>query len=82
MSMTLDELKAKVPTAHHLPKEDCKYCHGTGFRHKKLPKTEFWEAREFDTPCICVFVDHDMSDMAQEMMNETIDKNRNERENI
>ena len=77
MKITLEEIKKKVPTAHHIPLKDCKYCHGTGFRHKKLPGGKFLRPFEGDFPCICIFVDHDLVYKAQEMINETIDNIRN-----
>jgi len=70
--VSLDEIREKVPTAHHEPRENCKYCGGTGMRHKKIPATDLLPAWEGDCACICIFVDHELADFAQETLNKTI----------
>lgn len=54
---TLDDLRAKYgfDGGNHDPKPDCKFCSGTGER--KVKRTGK------DTFCICLFVDHHVSDM-------------------
>lgn len=72
--VTLEEIREKVPTAHYAPRENCKYCNGTGFRHKVIPASEHLPAIDGYFPCMCIFVDHAFVDMMQEAMNETIRK--------
>lgn len=70
--VNFEELKSKFPSCHHPPKEGCKYCGGTGIRHKVI------FGKEIETACICIYVDHDICDTAQELLNETIRKIREE----
>lgn len=64
--VSLEEIRAIYPTAHHEPRDNCKYCGGTGKIHKKT------KLIEGDFACICIFVDHDLVDFAQQSINETI----------
>lgn len=56
--MNLEELrnKYKFQGGQYEPKPDCKFCNGTGERKLKH--------RDTFTFCICLFVDHSMSDFA------------------
>lgn len=68
---TLTELRAKFgfKGGSYDPKPDCKFCKGTGEKTLKSGKTTF---------CICLFVGHDMSDLAGETLAATAKKLRNE----
>jgi len=66
------ELKAKYPDIHHEPRQGCKFCHGTGEKTTHLSGGEFIAEQDITSPCICTFVDHDMVDIASNMLNETI----------
>lgn len=61
---SLAELKKKykLEGARHDPNPDCKFCKGTGERRVK-------STGEL-TFCICLFVDHDMSDLAGDLLGE------------
>lgn len=63
--MTLEEIRLKFPRANYAPRENCKFCQGTGVRRVTLP-------------CICIFVSHDMCDFAAELLSETVKKIRDE----
>lgn len=65
--MNFEELKAMWPDIHHAPRENCKYCGGTGERIIHLEK-------DIVSPCICVFVDHDMVDFAAKWLNRTLER--------
>lgn len=47
------------------PKPDCEFCRGTGERKLRDGREHF---------CICLFVDHDMSDFAGKSLAETATK--------
>ncbi len=54
--MTLLQLQAKYPRTKGLkyePRENCRFCGGTGETTKGFPR-----------PCICVFVEHGFVDVA------------------
>ena len=70
--MTFDELKAKYPDIHHAPRENCKFCHGTGEKTTHLSGGKFIAEQDITSPCICTFVDHDLVDLAAFMINKTV----------
>lgn len=55
--MTLNELKSKynLTNAKYEPKSDCQFCKGAGERAVKSQPSRY-------VPCICIFVDHEVSD--------------------
>ena len=63
---TFEELKEKYPLCNHAPDPNCRYCHGEGEKPRRLVVGL--------TPCMCIFVDHDLVEKAQDIMNETIRK--------
>jgi len=67
--MTLDELRDKFPKCNHLPRENCRYCGGSGDK-RSIGRS--------DLPCICIYVDHDICDFAQESLSETVKKMKKE----
>lgn len=72
--MEFEELKAKYPDIHHAPRENCKFCHGSGEKTTHLKGGEFIAEQDIVSPCICTFVDHDIVDVAASMLNKTISK--------
>lgn len=64
---TLDEIRQEFPNANYAPRQDCKYCDGTG--HKRTHP---------HLPCICVYVDHSMCDFAAQSLADTAKKIRDE----
>lgn len=72
--MSFEELKAKYPDIHHAPRENCKFCHGTGEKTTHLLGGEFIAEQDIISPCICTFVDHDMVDFAANALYETVKK--------
>ena len=74
MARTLDEVRLQFPNANHAPREDCKFCAGTGAKPVKN-REQFKVLRPPDElPCICIFVDHDMCDFAAESLSATAKK--------
>ena len=71
--MTNEQLKAKYPHSNHGPKSDCKQCNGKGEKVVTLSSGE-----PITVSCICIYVNHDMVDMAQDALNTTISKIRKE----
>lgn len=67
--MTLEEIRQKHPRANHAPRENCKYCNGTGDRIDRP-----------HLPCICIYVDHSMCDFARESLSSVAKKMRKELE--
>lgn len=71
--MTLEELKAKYSLgdgAKNEPKSWCKFCDGKGERfNKNSNRMQF---------CICLFVDHAMSDFAGDSLSATAKKLKSE----
>lgn len=66
--MTLNELKSKYGLgdgAKYEPFPDCKFCHGAGERTCKDGKVRF---------CICLFVEHSMSDFVGETLGQVAKK--------
>ena len=59
---------------HHDPKPDCKWCHGTGERHPTLTN-----GKKIVSPCICMFVEHEWVETAQDLINQTIANIRKEK---
>jgi hypothetical protein len=71
---TLLDLKAKYGLgdgAKHEPFADCKFCRGTGEKTTKAGNVAF---------CICLFVDHDLSNFAGESLGKVATKLREEME--
>ncbi len=69
--MTLAELKTKYGLgdgAKYEPKDDCKFCKGVGERYKD-------GVGKF---CICLYVDHSMSDFAGDGLSELAKKLKKE----
>lgn len=63
----LEEVRQQFPNAKYAPRENCKYCDGTGSKRSRP-----------HLPCICIFVDHSMCDFAAESLAETARKLRKE----
>lgn len=59
---SLDELRKLFPRAKREPMANCPRCGGTGIR-KNVPATVTLKG---PFPCICIFVEHDLCDMAAE----------------
>ena len=72
---TLTELRAKYEFegGKYEPKQDCKFCKGAGERMAKMtpPRMTF---------CICLFVDHELSEFAGDSLAATARKLREEME--
>lgn len=69
---TLSELKTKYGLgdgAIYEPYGGCKFCRGSGERTTKSGKMSF---------CICLYVDHDLSNFAGESLGETARKIKEE----
>lgn len=56
--------RAKYPGSKHNPKPNCKHCQATGEIVK--PKRTI--------SCICMYVDHDLSDQAADMLSNLVKK--------
>lgn len=76
-----DELKAKYPTSLYAPRNNCRYCGGSGEKLTRIEQSEFSEKRDVVSPCICLFVNHDLADKAQKILNESIDAMKHEATN-
>ena len=77
-AVSLEEIKKKFPNCHYAPRENCKNCGGKGYVTKTITACEFWEEHKVDAPCMCIYVDHEYVDMAQDVLNGTIRKMKNE----
>lgn len=51
--MAIEEIRKQFPRANYAPRENCKWCNGTGIKSNKP-----------GMPCICIFVDHSQCDWA------------------
>lgn len=76
--MNYEELKLKYPDIHHAPRENCKYCKGTGEKTTHLRGGEFIKEQDLISPCICTFVDHDLVDFAAKALNDMVTQLKNE----
>jgi hypothetical protein len=68
--VSFEEIRKKYSDCNYEPRDNCKYCNGTGIIHKKTFNIDG------DFPCICIFVQHDLTDLAQNILNETISRMR------
>ncbi len=71
---SFDELKIKYPLCNYAPLATCKTCGGSGEVKKHLPAGKFFQERDVITPCMCIFVEHDMLEIAKSVMQETVSK--------
>lgn len=71
--MTLNELRTKYgfSSGKYEPNQSCKFCKGTGERRSKDGTLRF---------CICLFVDHDLSDFVGDSLSGVAKKLREEME--
>lgn len=66
------ELRAKYPTAHHVPMPDCPHCQGKGERWVEASGifTAKW------MPCMCIFVEHQHVTLLSELFQKMISKEK------
>ena len=75
--ITLDDVRKKYPNANHAPRAGCRYCGGSGERRTDKRKFTILSPPDF-LPCICLYVDHDMADVAAESLATTARKCRDQ----
>lgn len=69
MENQIPDWKQKFPEAKHAPDPNCKKCHGVGYIYKADIDLGDFVIEGHDSPCICIFVNHDWVEECSDILN-------------
>lgn len=61
MTITLEQMRQQFPNCNYAPRVGCRFCNGTGIKATRISLD-----RTVQSPCICIYVDHEVCDFAAE----------------